>query len=1277
MGELRNPNGILDIAASQGVNASNAARFGSQCTFSFVTNALDLHLNLLALSEIELEFQVRDFGDETHPQDGIYFSDDAGLNFKKVFDFNFASVSGFQTYVLDVDELSIQSGLVLSNQFVIRFQQYDNADFNTLGDEDGMYLDNILITGNGSVSTWYADTDNDNFGDPDNPTQSLNQPTGFVANNLDCNDTNPTIYPNAPEICDGLDNNCQGDIDEGVLLSFYPDNDGDGFGDINGLPIEACTAPNGYVINNLDCDDSAESINPNAIEVCDGIDNNCDGQTDIGTFTLYYPDIDGDGFGDENSTPTSSCSPIPDFVADNTDCDDTNPDIYPGAPDILATVINEDCNNIGCTITGDLTFTTQSELDNFLNICTILDGNLTINGDNITDLSNLINLIEITGTVLIGDSTLTAIGNDILTNLEGLNSIERIGGDLIICENPMLASLNGFSSLQEVGGSIRVKNCEVLTEVNFVNITSIGGDFFFRNLPFLFDFTFPSISFLPGSCYIGECGITVFGSNITGQNAGFFSIGGDLFLVDNPNLERVEFPDLINLNGCLHIINNTVLVGDLDFTSLDTIGQDLVIMNMDSIFNLDIFENLTAVEGKVKITGNINLENVDGLSNLLHVAGDFMLMDNEVLSECCGIVPLIQANGVAGQTTISDNPAGCGSELDILINCLNDISIECPANITIDCVPQSSGATVSWLEPTAITTCSIDGNSGLMVEQTGGPDNGSFLNAGASEVITYTATDDCNNTTTCSFTVTVNNNCTPCPTGEDQDEDGVCADVDCDDTNPNIPTTPGTSCDDGDATTFDDIIQDDGCTCLGDPQPEDCNIGFTIDDLEVTVTGLSDPHISILVLDIDNGWSTVFECFDTCDNPQLLNLPEGRYYIKVKTWDENWELLCEFIDFFELGPNLCGNVSDGGEIAFDESFESPYDPAPIVNIESPTGGSGSIEYLWLASTAGCPGVGDEVPNSNSPSYDPGPITQTTYYRRCSRIVGCTTYYESNCITKEVTGANPNCNIGHSKGPDFLTITGLNAEHADLKVFDSSWNLVMSCFDDCNATETISNLPNDTYYINAKLWNASWEVICEYGEYVEIDGTSSLVGQGDSYLFLNAVKDRQSVVLSWLTNKEEVNDFFSIERSSDNNIFTPIEKVNGENSDREDQHYKTLDFNPLTGDNFYRIKKVYTDGSYRYSASKKVHFDWDMTMVNLFPNPATSEIFLSIKDYAGRSAQLEIYNSLGVLMMTKNFESLPEEAIRFETEGFVGGVYSIRIKIDDLKQMNKLFIVNPL
>lgn len=153
-------------------------------------------------------------------------------------------------------------------------------------------------------------------------------------------------YFESPEICDGKDNDCDGEIDDGLLVSrYYPDNDKDGFGDSKVIPQEACKQPEGYVKDHTDCNDNDKAINPKADEICDGIDNDCDGYVDEGLTEVYYMDFDKDNFGD-NNRPKTACSQPDNYVKNNTDCNDYNPEINPKAL--------EKCDNVDNNCNGDI-----------------------------------------------------------------------------------------------------------------------------------------------------------------------------------------------------------------------------------------------------------------------------------------------------------------------------------------------------------------------------------------------------------------------------------------------------------------------------------------------------------------------------------------------------------------------------------------------------------------------------------------------------------------------------------------------------------------------------------------------------------------------------------------------------------------------------------------------------------------------------------------------------------------------------------------------------------
>lgn len=191
--------------------------------------------------------------------------------------------------------------------------------------------------------TYYADADADGFGNPSVSLIACSIPAGYVSNNGDCNDANPLIKPGAAEVCNLIDDNCNGQINEGlVFVNYYLDADLDAFG--AGAPINSCTPVVGnYVTINLDCNDNNANIRPNALEICNSIDDNCNNLIDDGlTFLNYYADSDSDGFGAGN--PINSCSNVgAGFVTNNHDCNDSNPAIRPTASEIC-NGIDDNCN---------------------------------------------------------------------------------------------------------------------------------------------------------------------------------------------------------------------------------------------------------------------------------------------------------------------------------------------------------------------------------------------------------------------------------------------------------------------------------------------------------------------------------------------------------------------------------------------------------------------------------------------------------------------------------------------------------------------------------------------------------------------------------------------------------------------------------------------------------------------------------------------------------------------------------------------------------------------
>ncbi|MBK9687026.1 MAG: hypothetical protein IPO65_04450 [Saprospiraceae bacterium] len=193
--------------------------------------------------------------------------------------------------------------------------------------------------------------------------------------------------------------------------------------------------------------------------------------------------------------------------------------------------------------------------------------------------------------------------------------------------------------------------------------------------------------------------------------------------------------------------------------------------------------------------------------------------------------------------------------------------------------------------------------------------------------------------------------------------------------------------------------------------------------------------------------------------------PTGTSYIRVEGYANG--------DYIKIDQvcltTSCSNVTSGGTIGSNQSAcASSFDPAPLTSIAAPSGGSGTIEYLWLKSTSTCtPPNGSnnsqwqEIPNSNSATYDPPSLTQTTCFLRCSRRVGCTNYDgESNIVSitlspapyPEFAGTTTICN-GNSTT---LTVTGKNG----VGPYTFSWSNGLGT----GSTKTVNPTTTTTYTV---------------------------------------------------------------------------------------------------------------------------------------------------------------------------------------------------------------------
>jgi len=480
--------------------------------------------------------------------------------------------------------------------------------------------------------------------------------------------------------------------------------------------------------------------------------------------------------------------------------------------------------------------------------------------------------------------------------------------------------------------------------------------------------------------------------------------------------------------------------------------------------------------------------------------------------------------------------------------------------------------------------------------------------------------------------------CQGTPSGcTDNDNDGVCAPDDCEDNDPGIPTTPGTACNDGNSNTANDVIQSDGCTCAGTPPAGgDCaDVVISAGPTSITVTGLNSPITQVQIF--NPTWQQVLNCSGDCGTMETASgLAPGSHFVKIRLYTAGWSLICEIEDYITITGGPCTD-NDNDDVC------APVD-CDDNNPNLPT----------------TPGTTCNDGNSNTTND----VIQSD---------GCT------CAGTPIGGGTDvGCGLSYISTSNSTTISGLSAGHVIVKLFSPSWSTVYSCVDDCPNPLTVNGLSNGTYHLSVNLYNANWQETCSLTEDLIVGTGQPLEAtQEQEVLFFTAMKNGREVNLNWVTNTEYKNEYFVIEHSLDGDTFEPIQTVESIDEVMAERLYQEVDVQPYQGINFYRLQQVALDGSFRYSDTKAVRFDIDLKTFGLFPNPAADEIFLNLSDYKDLNAAILIINALGQTIMQTNIVSIPENAIRFDLSEYRNGVYSISIKVEERQRMTKQFVISRL
>ena len=329
-----------------------------------------------------------------------------------------------------------------------------------------------------------------------------------------------------------------------------------------------------------------------------------------------------------------------------------------------------------------ITFTTQEQIDNFqINYpgCTEIEGDVEIRG--VSNLNGLNGLTTIGGDLF--------INANYLTSLVGLEGVTSIGGMLEIHNNDSLTSLSGLVNLTSVGG-LKVSWSDALTSLaGLENLTSIGGDF-----EIIYS-ALTNLEGLEGVTSIGG-GLIIWGNDALTNLSGLENltyISGRLFIGDevglgNPALTSIaELSGVTSIGGDLLISRNNTLINLEGLENLTSIGGSLSILGNDSIINLHELQNLTTIEGGIIIGGildmggpygNISLTSLEGLENVQAGSIDDLLIVGNPLLNTCDVQSICDYLAVPnGSVDIYDNAEGCNDPSEIASIC----------GYTIPCLP--------------------------------------------------------------------------------------------------------------------------------------------------------------------------------------------------------------------------------------------------------------------------------------------------------------------------------------------------------------------------------------------------------------------------------------------------------------------------------------------------------------------------------------------------------------------------------------------------------------
>ena len=196
-----------------------------------------------------------------------------------------------------------------------------------------------------------------------------------------------------------------------------------------------------------------------------------------------------------------------------------------------------------------------------------------------------------------------------------------------------------------------------------------------------------------------------------------------------------------------------------------------------------------------------------------------------------------------------------------------------------------------------------------------------------------------------------------------------------------------------------------------------------------------------------------------------------------------------------------------------------------------------------------------------------------------------------------------------------------------------------------------------------------------------DGTecfNSASGRAAPQFSFEAFRKNRSVAMQWITNTGWKNNYFELEHSTDGEHFESIAKVMNDDLTDDLTFYSDIDNTPALGDNLYRVKQVYVDGSFDYSEIELVNFNIDFDNLSIYPNPAQNLLNFNLKPVIGKEVTIQILNTFGQVVSTSDLGVLENESVQIPlSDNMSNGFYQVFIEVSGQKPITRKLVVKRL